>query len=288
MAKKPRSKSNRTSFASIVVSISLVLFLLGFVLLFVAYTKRASDHIKENIAVVLYVKSDSREADIVRLKKILDAEPFVKRTEYIDKNRAKEIFKEDVGEDFEDFLGYNPLDASIDVYLKAQFTHPDSLVWIEKELGQNTLVKEVSYSKDVVAMVYENVKMISFWLLIFSGALLLISIVLINNSIRLSIFSKRFIIRTMQLVGATPSFISKPFLIRGFIQGVLGGVIAITFLSSLIYYFKQQYSDIFFQGDIDLLVFLFLGIVALGVFITTSTTLMAVRKYIRINPDKLF
>ncbi len=257
-------------------------------MLFLLYTKRASDHIKENIAVGLFIKPDAREADIVRLKKILDAELFVKRTEYIDKDKAKTIFKEEVGEDFEDFLGYNPLDASIDVYLKATYANPDSIQWIEKSLSENILVKEVSYKKDIVVMVYENVKTIGFWLLIFCACLLLISIVLINNSIRLMVFSKRLIIRTMQLVGATPTFISKPFIVRGLLQGLLGGCISVGLLTAVVYYFQQSYSDIFLRQDIDLLVFLFLIIIAVGIVISVTTTFLAVRKYIGINPDKLY
>ncbi len=288
MSNQQKSKSNSSSFISIIISISLVLFLLGIMGFVIIHAGKLSNYVKENIPVSLILKNSGREVDIIRLKKNLDASEFVKRTEYIDQEKASKMLKNDLGEDFVSELGYNPLYASIDIYLNAGYVNPDSIAWIEKKLSENEWVNEVYYQKDLMALVNDNVKKISGILFGFSLLLLVIAIVLINNSIRLSIFAKRFIIRTMQLVGATPSFISRPFVLMAFLQGLLAGLISVIGLFILLYYGKKELPEMIFQDDLTTILTLSLGLVTLGIAITACTTFIAVRKYIYINPDKLF
>ena len=200
------------------VSITLVLFMLGLLGLTVLHARKLSDYVKENIGFRVYMKSTVREAGIMQLQKILDATEYVKSTEYITPEQAAEELSRDLGEDFIDFLGYNPLPPAIDLRLKASYANVDSLEMIETELMKNEDVKEVFYVKSLVHLINSNIRKISILLLGFSGLLLIIAIALINNTIRLSVYSKRFIIRSMQLVGATQSFIRRPFIFKGIAQ----------------------------------------------------------------------
>ena len=220
-------------------------------------------------------------------QKSLDASRYVKSTDFITKEEAAKILQQDLGEDFVEFLGYNPLLSSIDVHLKADYANVDSISNIETELLKNEEVKEVYYQKSLVDLVNKNVKTIGLVILIFSS-LLIICIALINNSIRLSIYSKRFLIKTMQLVGATQGFIRKPFIVRGVKHGVYGAFIAILLLSGVIYLMQKQIPELIELQDIDLFVTLFVFVIILGVFITFVSTLLAVRKYVRLKTDDLY
>ncbi|MFC2087481.1 cell division protein FtsX, partial [Bacteroidota bacterium] len=216
---KTTKRRLRTSYLTTIVSISLVLFLLGIMGLLLMNAKRLSDYVKENIGFTLFLNDGVKEADIIRVQKILDASGYVKETEFISKERAAQILQEDLGEDFIEFLGYNPLSASIDVKLFARYANPDSLAKIENEFKRFPIVNEIYYQENLLHLVNENVSKISIAILLFSGLLLLISLTLINNTIRLSVYSKRFIINTMQLVGATGAFIRRPFLLKAALHG---------------------------------------------------------------------
>lgn len=278
----------RSSYFSTVISIALVLFMLGTLGLIVLQAKKLSDYVKENIGVSIFLKENVKEVDIVKLQKSLDATHFVKSTSFITKEQAAENLKNDLGEDFVSFLGYNPLLPSIDVYLKADYAHPDSIAWIEKELMENQGIKEVSYQRSLVSLVNENVKKISSVLLAFSGLLLIIAIALINNSIRLSIYSKRFLIKSMQLVGATQGFIRRPFVMRGISHGIYGAFIAILLLVGLIYSAQKEMPELFELKDIELFASLFGIVLILGMLIAWICTSLAVRKYLRIKTEHLY
>ena len=198
-----------------VVSLSLVLFMLGLLGIVILNTNKLSDNLKENIGIQIILNENAKEADIQHLTKMLDISDYVKSTEFITKENAAKRLQEDLGEDFIDFLGYNPLLPSINVHVKAAYANTDSLSTIEKKLAANKLVKEMVYQKSLVTMINENVKKISLVILIFSTLLMTIALALINNTIRLSIYSKRFIIKTMQLVGATQGFVRMPFVLKG-------------------------------------------------------------------------
>ncbi len=278
----------QSSYFSTVISISLVLFMLGTLGLIVLHAKKLSDYVKENIGFSVILKENVKEVDIVQLQKTLDAANYVKSTEYITKEKAAESLKNDLGEDFISFLGYNPLLASIEVRLKADFANNDSIAWIERELLSNSKVKEVIYQKSLISMVNENIKKISLVMLAFSTLLLIISIALINNTIRLSIYSKRFLIKSMQLVGATKGFIRRPFVIKGLLHGIYAGIISVALLVGLLYIAQREIPELLFLQDEQLIAILFAFVILLGVLISWLSTFLAVRKYLRLKTDDLY
>ncbi len=291
MANNPEKIQRRrlnSSYFSVVISISLVLFMLGLVGSILFQAQALSNYVKENIGFSIYLKEGVKEVEVKRLQKSLDATHYIKSTEYVDKEEAAARLQEDLGEDFVDFLSYNPLLSSIDVYLSAAYTHPDSVAWIEQSLIENPKVKEVYYQKDLITIVNENVRQISFVLFGFSGLLLVIAIALINNSIRLAIYSKRFLIKSMQLVGATQGFIRKPFVLKGIAHGIYGSIIAMILLSGVWYYLDDTFPEIFSLSNIELLGIIFISLVAIGVVISWMSTSLAVRKYLRIKTEHLY
>jgi cell division transport system permease protein len=279
----------RGAYLTSVISISLVLLLLGIVGLLMLNANVLSNYVKENICFSLFLKDDVKEADIRKFQKTLDTYDFIRSTEYISKEQAAAELQEDLGEDFIDFLGYNPLPESIDIYLIADYANPDSLVNVENRLmGFTAYVQEISYQKNLVHEINENIKNISIFLLIFSGLLLLISFALINNTIRLMIYSKRFIIRTMQLVGATKGFIRVPFIKTGVIQGIISALIAIIVLSLTIYGADKQLHEIISLLDYKIVGILFLIVLSLGIIISLISTFFAVNRYLRIKNTNLY
>lgn len=278
----------QTSTATTIISISLVLFMLGLLGLIVLHAQKLSDYVKENIGFSVIIKEDVKEPGIIEFQKKLDIEPFVKSTEYITRERAAKELTEELGEDFVGFLGYNPLLASIDIRLKADYANNDSLAMLEKKLLAKPVVKEVFYHKSLVELVNQNIRRISLVILAFTAVLLLISIALINNTIRLSVYSKRFIIRSMQLVGATQAFIRKPFLLKSLLHGLISAVIAILLLGVVLYFSRQALPELVDLQDIDMILSLFGIVTALGLIITGLSTLFAVRKFLRISQDRLY
>jgi len=271
-----------------VVSLSLVLFMLGLLGIIILNTNKLSDNLKENIGIQIILNETAKEADIQHLTKTLDISDYVKSTEFITKEDAAKRLQEDLGEDFIDFLGYNPLLPSINVHVKAAYANTDSLTMIEKELTGSKLVKEVVYQKSLVTMINENVKKISLVILIFSGLLMVIALALINNTIRLSIYSKRFIIKTMQLVGATQSFVRRPFVLKGIKHGIYGATIAILMLIGVLYFAQKQLPELAELQDEKMLATLFGLVIILGIIISWISTSLAVRKYLRLKADDLY
>ncbi len=277
-----------TSYLSTIVGITLVLYMLGLLGLIIMHAKKLSDYVKENIGFTVFLNDDVKEADIFQLQKSLDARSYVKSTEYITKDKAAKDLQKDIGEDFVSFLGYNPLPSSLEVRFKANFANSDSLTGLQNELEKNKNVKEVSYQKSLVTMVNENLRKISMVILGFSVLLLLIAIALINNTIRLSVYSKRFLIRTMQLIGATEKFIQKPFLLKGIIQGLIGSVITIVLLVFTLYFAQKKIPELRELQDAALFIKLFIFVTILGLVISWVSTTLAVKKYLRINTDFLY
>lgn len=278
------------SYITSVVSISLVLFALGLFGIIILNAQRLSELIRENIGFEIIIKEGVKEAAIVQLQKTLDANPNVKSTQYISREEATQRLIGDLGEDFIQWLGEgeNPLLPTIEVRFKADWANPDSLEVIEKHLLKNKDIKEVYYQKSLVHLVNDNIRRISAILLVFSGLLLLIAIALINNTIRLSVYSKRFIIRSMQLVGATESFIRKPFIITGLVQGFLGSLLALTLLGGIIYISIENIPELVLLHDLRATLLMF-GIVSFtGMMLTAISTYFALNKYLRIRTDKLF
>jgi cell division transport system permease protein len=278
----------QSSYITTLVSITLVLFMLGLLGLTVLHAKRLSDYVKENIGFRIYMKNNVREAEIVQLQKVLDATEYVKSTEYITPEKAARELSEDLGEDFIDFLGYNPLPPAIDLRLKASYANVDSLQMIESYLMQNENVKEVFYVKSLVHLINSNIRKISVLLLGFSGLLLIIAVALINNTIRLSVYSRRFLIKSMQLVGATQGFIRRPFILKGVAQGFYSAIITLILITGILYWIRNEFPELIELQDLELLLALYGIVILLGIIISWTSTFFAVRKYLRIKGDNLY
>lgn len=276
------------SYITLIISVSLVLFLLGILGLVLINAHGLSKYFRENLSFSVILDEDAREADIRMLQRDLDAKAYVKATQYISKDQAAAKLKEDLGEDFVNFLGYNPLSSTIDVYLYANYTHPDSVKKIEKYILEYPIVKEVYYQESLLYLINENVQKISIFLLVISLFLFLIALTIINNTIRLSIYSKRFLIRTMQLVGATRAFIRKPFLVRSAIHGLIAALIALILLMSLIYLIEEEFFRFISFWNIYLLLVLSGAIIILGIVISVVSSYFSVNKYLSISEDKLY
>ena len=281
-------KKLRSSYITTTISIALVLFLLGIIGLLSLNAQRLSTYVKENIGFTILIIDNAREAEVKRLEKLLSTSPFIKQTEYVDKDRAAEELKEELGEDFVDFLGYNPLLSSIDVKVFAEYANPDSIAKVEEVIMDFPQVKEVLYQKNLIHLVHQNVRRISLVLAGFAIMLLLIAVALINNTIRLSVYSKRFLIRTMQLVGANKGFIRKPFLLNGIIHGFIGAVLAIVLLAVLIYFTSKELAGVIGFQNMEILLVLFALVIVCGMFITFLSTFFAVNKYLNLRTDDLY
>ena len=281
-------KRLHSSYITTIVSITLVLFMLGLLGLIILHARKLSDYVKENIGFSIIMKENVKEAGIIKLQKILDATEYVKSTEYITKEEAAREFEEELGEEFTSFLGYNPLLPTIEVRFKAEYANNDSLTIIKEKILENSNVKEVFYQESLVDMVNKNVRKIGVIILGFSTLLLIIAIALINNTIRLSVYSKRFLIRSMQLVGATHNFISKPFIWKGILHGIIGSFIAILLLTGIIYVSQRELPELINLQDIDMFLSLFGIVILLGIIISWLSNLLAVRKYIRLKTDSLY
>jgi cell division transport system permease protein len=262
--------------------------MLGSLGLIILHAKKLSDYVRENIGFSVIMKENVKEAGIIKLQKILDATEYVKSTKYITREEAAKEFTRELGEDFTGFLGYNPLLPTIEVRFRAEYANNDSLAIIKEKILANSNVKEVFYQESLVDVVNKNVSKISFIILAFSTLLLIISVALINNTIRLSVYSKRFLIRTMLLVGATRQFISRPFILKGIVQGIIASTLAIVLLSGLIYISQREIPELVTLQDIDLFLSLFVFVIFLGIVISWFSNYFAVRKYIRIKSDYLY
>ena len=278
----------RTAYATTVVSITLVLFMLGLLGLIVFYASKISTHVKENIGFMIIMKPEVNEAHIIQLQKQLEVSDFVKSSEYITKEQAAAQMKEYLGEDFISFLGINPLLPSIDVKLNARFANNDSLKVITDRMMTNPSVKEVLYQKSLVQDLNNNIALISGILLGFSILLLIIAYALISNTIRLAVYSHRFLIRSMLLVGATSRFIRKPFIIKGIAQGAVASLFAIILLTGLVVTARNQIPDLSALDDWKAFALLALGVIVAGILLAGISTILAVRRYIRMHVDELY
>jgi cell division transport system permease protein len=276
----------RSSYITSIVSISLVLFLLGLIGLLLLNTKKISDYVKENLKFTVYLKDNIREVDILRIQKNLDLKHYVKETEYITKEQAAIEFQKELGEKFIDFLGFNPLIPSIDVRLYAEYANSDSITIIKKDLRKFSQIDEVYYQESLIHLVNKNLRKISIFILIISGLLFLVAVTLINNTIRLSIYSKRFIIRTMQIVGANNSFIRRPFLYKSALHGSFGALIAIAMLTGMIYLIQNEMESIINFQDFKLLSILFIIVLIIGIAISWISTYFAVNRYLNMPSGK--
>ncbi len=287
---KPKRLKKRifSSWITSMVSITLVLIMLGTLGLILINAGRLSDYMREKIGFTLILHDDIKEVDVSRLQKTLSTTPYVKSTRYVDKETAARELTEDLGEDFTGFLGYNPLFASIEVKLFAPYTTADSLRMIEEKFLEYPQVKEVTYQKNLVSVINQNVRKISVILLIISGLMTFIFVTLINNTIRISVYSQRFSINTMQMVGAGNSFIRKPFLQRSLYWGAYGALTANIVILSVFYTYKKELTGNISSDDLFVLAIVFALVIVLGMLISFFSTWFAVNKFLKLKFDELF
>ena len=270
------------------ISTTLVLLLLGLVVFFVLGAHNLSVYVKENINFSILISDDVKESDILKLQKKLDKEPFVKETEYISKKQALREQTEAMGTDPQEFLGYNPFTASIEIKLHSDYANSDSIAKIEKKIKRNTNIQEVLYQKDLIDAVNDNIRNISLMLLGLAVILTFISFALINNTIRLTIYSKRFLIHTMKLVGASWSFIRRPFLRRNFWIGVLSAVIADAVLWGAAYWLVSYEPELIRVITPEVMLLVSVAVLVFGVLITWLCALLSINKYLRMKASTLY
>lgn len=287
VGKAPRKRS-KPSYIYSIISITLVLFMLGILGHVLLFSQKLSEYFRESIEISIILKDDLSDADIFQFQKKLEKRPYIKSTKYISKDDAAKILSDDFGEDLS-ILGYNPLYASINFNLRSEYANSDSLTAIEAELKELPQVEEIYYFKTIVDLINQNIRKVTLILLGISVMLVLIAITLIDNTIRLAMYSNRFLIKSMQLVGATRWFIIKPFMGRSILNGFISGVLAVTLLVGLLYYAQTQLPTLIVSSD-DLYNFaiVFVSILVLGVIITWFSTYLSVSKYLRLKLDDLY
>lgn len=277
-----------SSYISVVISIALVLFLLGCLGLLVINSKKVADHFKEQVVMTIYLNDTAKEVEVNQLRKSLAMADYTKEAVYVSKQEAAELMKAETGEDFMDFVGYNPLKNSIDVYLKADFVTTEQLTAITDDLSNKSFIEEIRYDNDLVELMNDNVQKISFWVLVISAVFTLIAVLLINSSIRLAVYSKRFIIKTMQMVGATKSFIRRPFVWKSIKLGIIGAMVALIGVAVVLYYLNLTFPELNLLNNTVLLIALFLGIFGLGIVITWISTFIATQRFLNLKTDQLY
>ncbi|MBQ0787399.1 MAG: permease-like cell division protein FtsX [Oceanihabitans sp.] len=277
-----------SSYFSVVLSIALVLFLLGLLGMLILNAKKVSDHFKEQVVVTIYLKDNAKDVETKQLEKSLALADYVKSTDYVTKEQAAASMKAENGEDFMEFLGYNPLQNSIDVHLKADYVTSQHLEEIAKEALNKNFVDEVRYDNDLVTLMNNNVKKISFWVLILSGIFTLIAVLLINSSIRLAVYAKRFTIKTMQMVGATKRFIRRPFVWKSVQLGIIGAIIAMLGMAVVLYYLNLTFPELDLMRNPILIGALFAGVFLLGIIITWFSTFFATQRFLNLKTDQLY
>ena len=299
---KKRDMNNKASFSKRIsflnarmtstLSVSLVLFILGIMVLMGFLATNLSRHVKENIGFSIVLNESAGERQVHQLQRMLERSKYVKAAQYISKEDAlKEVMitgQDEFGENPEDVLGVNPLQSSIEVKLKADYANTDSLAVIEKNLRGQVIVSDILYQKDLIQSVNDNMSRIGLVLLALAIVLMLISFALISNTIRLGAYSKRFLIHTMKLVGATPAFIRRPFIVSNVINGIVASVIAMLLLSGCIYYLMSEMENFTTLLSVPMMVLVFLSVLILGIILTAVSAYWAVNRYIRMDRDDLY
>jgi len=278
----------KSSYFSVIISIALVLFLVGFLGLILLKTNSITEHFKEKVVLTIFLKDNAKSNDVEILKGELKKADYTKSIVYISKKEAAEKYSEDIGENFLEFLGENPLKNAIDVSLNSEFVNPEEMEKIEKQLVIRSIVEEVVYDKPLIDLLTKNISRISFWVLLFSALFTLIAVVLINSSIRLSVYSKRFTIKTMQMVGATKKFIRKPFIWQSIKLGIIGAIVSNVALIGFIIYINKMVPEIELLSDYKMLGILFLFVIILGILITWISTFFATQRFLNLRTDELY
>ncbi|WP_139957679.1 cell division protein FtsX [Flavicella sediminum] len=278
----------KSSYFSVIVSIALVLFMIGVLGMVVLKSKQIANHFKEKVAITLFLKDNVSRAQSKKLEASLLKKDYTKSVVFLSKEQAAKIYSEDIGEDFLEFLGSNPLKNSIDVYLKSDHVAPLKMLDIKTELSENAYVSEVVYDEPLIQLLTQNIQKISFWILIVASFFGLVAILLINSSIRLSVYSKRFTIKTMQMVGATKRFIRRPFIWKSIRLGIFGAVVASAGLAALFYYTAQYFPELQLLSNKEELAIVFAGVFLIGILITWFSTYFATQRFLNLKTDQLY
>jgi cell division transport system permease protein len=277
-----------SSYFSVVLSIFLVLFLLGTLGLFVINSKKISNDFKENIPMTVFFKNEANDSVLNAFDVEIKNSMFIKNYAFVHKDSAAKNNVDIVGKDFMEFLGFNPLQNSFDIHLKGDYVVADSIKKIERTIRKNEMVSEIIYDKQLVDLVNNNVKEISFWILIISGILSIVAMLLINSSLRLSVYSHRFTIKTMQMVGATKSFIRKPFIWTSIKLGLVGSALAILSLLALVFYVDKEFPSLGIAKDYIAIGIVVSGVFIVGIIITSISTYFATQRFLNLKTDDLY
>jgi cell division transport system permease protein len=278
----------RNSYISTSISITLVLFMLGLTGSIILFAREISVKVKENYSFTIYMQEETPETDMLRFQKYLDTREAVKSTRFISSREASEAYAQDIGEDFLEIIGKSPIPDQIELRVKSEYANLDSLKGLEADIAGRPIVADFHYNRGLIDKVNENMQKLGVMLSGFGLLLFVIAFALINNTIRLAVFANRFIIRSMQMVGATQSFIRKPFLVKGVIQGFISGVLSILLLAGTFMLVNREVDQLITLAHLDLLLILFAFVLLLGVIIAWISTWLAVRRYLRLKTDLLY
>jgi cell division transport system permease protein len=286
MAKKYKTKRKGGSFISPLISITLVLFLFGLFCLIVIYADQLKNYLKENVQLSIEFDENAKEADVIRLQNMFENESYIHKTDYIDKEESLEIMKEQLG-DVQSVLGYNPIPPTLELYFKPSFANVDSLDMLKNNLSEYSFIKEIYYRRADLENIDKNINIGTIIILTIMLIVLIISLVLINNTVRLTMYSKRFLIKSMQLVGATQGFIRKPFVLRALSMGIVGSILATGLLAVFLAYIDSKI-PVQKIGDLYTYIILFVILIAIGIFITVISSYYSVKKYLKMKLDELY
>ena len=278
----------RSSYASVIISIAIVLFMIGILGLVLLKSTKVANHFKQEVVMSLFFKDDVAKEQIESFRESLGKEAFTRELYYISKEDAAKTYSKDLGEDFLDFLGTNPLKNGVDLYLNADYVTPEKMEELRAKFEKNDFIADISYDKPLVEQLTKNIKKISFWLLILSGFFAVVSVILINSSIRLSIYAKRFNIKTMQMVGATKRFIRKPFIWQSIRLGFIGAVLALIALGVMIYYIDKNIPALELLKDYMSLIYLSSGIITASFLISWISTYFATQRFLNLQTNDLY
>lgn len=289
MAKKS-GRPNRAKPSQIyaIISITMVLFVLGILGALFINASNLSKQLRENVEISLFLKDDASKEEIKKLQSSLDKKKYIVYSDYVSKEKAAEEFEKEYGEEFTELLGFNPLSNTINVHLESSYTHQDSLNNLEYQFLQNKAVNEVYYHKSIINLINDNMRKLSIALLVLGAILLFIAISLIDNTIKLSMYSNRFLIKSMQLVGATRKFITRPFVNRSVINGLVSGFLACILLFGLLYFLERNLNIVHIQRDIMHYAYISFSIILIGVLLSYWSTKAAVLKYLKMKLDELY
>jgi cell division transport system permease protein len=289
VTKEPQVKKGRKiSYLPSIISIAMVLFMLGLFGIILINGNKLSNHLLENFQLTVFFREDATEADIQSIRAKIEMSEYTKKVVFVDKETAAKQFAEETGQDFVAFLGFNPLLPSVELFIKSKYANPENIKQIDNEIKHHKAVQEIVYQQNIIEEIHKNINTIGTIIITISIIFLIIAVTLINNTIRLNLYARRFLIKSMQMVGATHWFIIKPFAIKSLFHGLYGGILAIILLSSLLYWVPFVIPDIQNLYDNSQFAILFVVIIIAGIIISMVSSMISTNKYLRVKIDDLY